>query len=162
MTIFTYIFFAILTLITSVLDISYFSAIPILGSSILLTFELVIIIAAYDWRYYSIIFSMFAILFYSGLSSLPIYYILILFIIIPLLIFYLRKRIIFEINYFTFLTIIVASNFLFQMIYLLIEWNFSFDALISALSFILINTLAGMVLFIISSKLSRTLKIGKN
>lgn len=162
MTIFTYLFFAILTLISSLLDISYFSALPVFGSSILLTFQLIIVIAAYDWRYYSIIFAAFAILFYTGLSSLPIYFILILFIGIPLLIFYLRKRIIFELNYFTFLTIIFASNLVFQIAYLIIGWDFSINIIFAALSFILINSLAGIILFIISSKFAQTLKIRKN
>lgn len=162
MTIFTYIFFAILTLITSLLDISYFSALPIFGSSILLTFQLIIVIAAYDWRYYSIIFATFAILFYAGLSSLPIYLILALFIGIPLLIFYLRKRIIFELNYFSFLSIIIASNLIFQIIYLISVWDFTSNTFFASLSFILINSLTGIIIFFISSKFAQTLKIGKN
>lgn len=162
MTIFTYLFFGLLALVSTLLDISFFSFLPVGGASILTTFIILIILASFDLRYYSVIFSAFAVLFYTGLSSVPVYYIAIMFVAIPILVFYIRKRILFELSYFSFLSIIVGSTFLFEIIYLLIEFNFSSNTIYPALMFVLINSLFGIVLFSLSKKITHKFKITKN
>lgn len=162
MTIFTYLFFGILALISTMLDISYFSFLSIAGSSILITFIISILLASFELRYYSVIFATFAILFYAGLSSVPIYYLLVLFVIIPILVFYARKRVLFELNYFSFLLIIIGSTAIFEIILLIFGLGFSTNAFISAGMFIILNSLTGIILFSVSKKVALQLKFVKN
>ncbi|MFA7244025.1 MAG: hypothetical protein WC080_01915 [Patescibacteria group bacterium] len=162
MTILTYIFLGITALIATLLDISYFSFLSVAGSSILLVFIIQLILAALDLKYYSIIFASFAVLFYAGLSSVPIQYILILFIIIPLLIFYLRQKIRFDLTYFSFLFIIVGSCAVFQILLIILELNFSIQSFLSALTFIVVNSLAGIVVFSIAKIVAQKLKLVKD
>jgi hypothetical protein len=121
-----------------------------------------VILASFELRYYSIIFAACAILFYAGLSSVPILYIMIMFVGIPMLVFYTRKRFLFELSYLSFLLIIVGSLVVLEIILLIIGLDFSVSSLFAAVMFVAVNALVGIILFPIAKRVAQKLKIVQN
>lgn len=154
-----YLFFAILALFTTIIDIAFFSFLPIFGSPLLLTFIILIVLGALSLRSHSVAFASFAILFYAGLSSLELQYILILFLAIPFMVTLLRRRFIFELNLYSFGFLMSASCLIFELLLIIFELNFSQAGFLGLLSFTIINTLGGIIVFFLAKKFGANLKI---
>ncbi len=141
-----------LAFIVSVLDTSFFAFYEIFNSTIISSFLILIILVISDRKKVSLYFGSFCILFLSAFSSLPIYSMFLAYMGIPLIIFYIRQKIYFESNLFPALFVIFIANSLFRLLLLPLSDFQAESTIISLFSFPIINTLIGLVLFVMAKK----------
>ncbi len=135
------------------LDTSFFSNLPIGNATIISTLAAIILFSFTGNPRDLISFVSFAIIFFSIFSSLPIWLIFFTFLLIPGLIFYVRKILlpepspIFSVIYF------FGGNFLFELAILLRSGEWNQKGLAVFVSFVLINSLFGVAVFAIGKYL---------
>jgi len=147
----------LLSLILTLLDVSFFTSIPIAGATIISTYAVIINFSILknnkNNNNENFIFEAISLIFFSIFSSVPIWLLLIAFFIIPGTIFYLRK------NYFPAPSIIVSiaffalANLFFDLILLVYFSEYNLAGLKSLLYFVLINTIIGVAIYSIANYL---------
>ena len=149
MKIITYLFLILLAFFLSLVDTSFLSFLPIYSATILLTVSVIITFALVGFQKAALIFAAFAVLFYTCFSSLPPIFLAASFLILPLLIVYLKKMAIFETGrYFIFL-IYFFSFLILGLALIILAADFSPSVFLTLFSFATINTLAGLAVFFI-------------
>ncbi len=146
-----YIILAILSLLTTLLDTSFFSFIDIFEASIISTFAVLFTMAILNLKREALYFASFSILFYVIFSSVPVYLLFILFLGIPLILYLTKTKIALnQENVLWVITIFLLANFLFDLLLLLLFGGVSAESITSLFSFIVINTIFGLIIYYLS------------
>lgn len=141
--------------ILTLLDVSFFINMPIFGSTILISFITLIILAVTDKSETYYIFAIALTIFFSGLSSFPIILIIIDFLFLPIVLNRLRQ------NFFSFPTLIssflylIVTTIFFQLSILLYSRSFEITMLATIVKFVLLNSFFGLICFGIWQFVSR-------
>lgn len=140
--------FIVLSLASTLLDVSFFSALPFHEATIISTLSIIIILALLGNLKNEISFSFSAIIFFSLFSSVPVWYLVLTFMIIPTLVLYLRKSYLPDLSVLAATPFFIGLNLIFQLGLTLIVvggWN---NAAFNALGyFVLVNTVSGLLLY---------------
>lgn len=147
-------FLFILALFSAILDTSFFSAITIFGASIILTY-LILIFLAIRATEETFIFAAFSVIFFTIFSSISVIIILLNFLIIPLMVFYLRKRFLPEPSFLASLLYFSAGSLIFELIFILYFKEFGREGLTILGSFIAMSTIAGMIIYVTESRIRK-------
>lgn len=152
------VFFA---LVLTLLDVSFFSSMPIYDATIVTTFLFVITISLLLFTESFILFAAAAIIFFSIFSSLPAWILVVSFFCIPEIIFYLRKTVVPEptvpISFFFFIVV----NTMFELMLLIYSKEFGRSGFAALGYFVLINSVAGTTLYFISKMFRDRFKISE-
>lgn len=159
MTFLSILFVILLALVSSVLDTSFFSFFEFWYATIILSFQILIGFTILGLKNYLLLFAALIILFFSALSSLPPIYLIIIFLIFPFSLFYLKKRLPFEFNFFIIILFFLLINFIFQALLMILSMQFSSQAVTSIASFSLINTSVGIPMYYIILRLKAVFRI---
>lgn len=73
----------IVALLTTVLDTSFFSLIPIFGATIVSTFSVLLILSLFENRQNFLVFGLSSIVLFSIFSSVPIWFLVLIFLALP-------------------------------------------------------------------------------
>lgn len=138
-----------LAFISTLLDTSFFSFLEIYYAIILISLGILISLPMLDIKKGTVIYATLLILFFTIFSSLQIWFLFLIFILIPLIVFYLNRRFAFEHSKILIVLVFILCNFLFQFSLAAVSQNFSTQAFISVISFTLINTISGILIFYI-------------
>jgi len=152
MSILTYFIFGLLAFATTLLDTSFFSFLEIYYATIITSLAFLISFSILNLKKRTIIYAAFLTLFFVVFSSLPVWFIICVFFGIPLIIFAVRFRLALDRSILLLVLTFIFSNFLFQMFLAVSSVDFSRTAFISVISFTLINTIAGLVIYYIVQK----------
>lgn len=142
-----YIFILLLAFFSSLLDTSFFSFLEIYYATILISLAILISLPMLNVKKGTIIYATMLILFFTIFSSLAIWFLTLMFILIPLIVFYLNHRFAFDHSKLLIVIVFLFCNFLFQFSLATINQDFSTQAFISVLSFTFINTIAGFIVY---------------
>ena len=156
-----YIVILISALVSTLIDVSYLSFIEVSGATVLLSFSILLTLVLMERSRSIWIFSAFLVLFFSIFSSLPILFLIFAFMGIPYLIKFLKQSILFENNPLAIFLIIIFSTFVFQGVLILISKDFSINALNSLVTFILMNTISGALVYYLANYITKRLGIKK-
>lgn len=154
-----YIILILLAVISALLDTSFFSFLDVWNATVLLTFQILIVLSLLRFKNVLIVFAALSILLYASLSSLPIIFLIVAFLLIPLLIVYLGTKITFESNFPLILLSFLLINLVFQLLLVAISLEVSGAALTSVASFALINSMVGIIIFYIINYLKNIFRI---
>lgn len=142
-----YIILILLAFFAVLLDTSFFSFLEICYATILLSLVILISLPLLNIEKGTIIFATMLIVFFSIFSSLPIWFLTLIFILIPSIVFYLNRRFAFDHSKLLIVMVFVLCSFLFQLGLAIISQDFSQQAFISVISFTIINTIFGVIIF---------------
>lgn len=141
------IIWAVIGFIACCCDTSFFAFYEIFNATVISSFCLLIVIAILNLKAQSLYYGAFCILFLSAFSSIPIYSLFIAYMIIPLLIFYLRQKIYFEAVLSVAVIVLLASSLIFRLAIIPLGSLSSRELLLSVSVFPILNMLFGLILF---------------
>lgn len=144
-----YIFILLLAFLSALLDTSFFSFLEFYHATILSSLAILISLPMLDIKKGTVIFATLLILFFTIFSSLQVWFLFLIFIIIPLIVFYLNRRFAFDHSKILIILVFLLCNFLFQFGLAMVSQDFSTSAFISVISFTIINTFTGFFIFYI-------------
>jgi len=150
------IFFA---LCLSLLDISFFSTILIGNATILSLFSFVVVFAILEEEKDFLFFSAAAVLFFSIFSSLPTWFIFLMFFLIPQIVLYLRKIFIPEILMPVAILYFVCMNFIFEILLLISYRQLDLNGLKALIYFVIVNTVFSTLSFYLVKKIRKKITI---
>ncbi len=146
-----YIILVILSLVTTLLDTSFFSFIDIFEASLISTFAVLLTFTILNFRREALYFASFSILFYTIFSSVPVYLLFILFFGIPIFVYLVKNKIALNLeSIFWIIIILLIANAIFDLLLLFLFGGISAGTLTSFFSFITINTIFGVIIFYLS------------
>lgn len=161
MKLFKIIIFGILALLLTLLDVAFFSNLPVYGATIVSTF-LVAIIFSLDNKWENLVlFGSFSLLFYSVFSSVPILVLAFVFYILPFAVHYLRK------NYFRDTSAVFSIAYfapvllLFDLSLMIATKQWGAEAVLALCYFVLINSVFGVIIYAPTLRIHRALTLGK-
>lgn len=144
-------FLIILSLILSLLDISFFASLSFGGATIVSTYLMIITFALFfDSKNLSnelILFEASSLIIFSIFSSVPVWLLFISFFFVPGIIYYFRK------NYFRTPSVLASvlffavSNFIFEFMFLLYFGEIGQAGFKVLLYYVVINTIAGACIY---------------
>jgi len=148
-------FLVLLAFILSILDTSFFSFVPIFGATIISSYITIINFSITGKTNDFLTFAISVIFFFSAFSSLPVWMIVLVFLLVPYLIHYVKGHFFPDPSVPFSVAFFMAGTFLFSLISLVYgkEWNVTGIILMS--SFIFINSLFGVFLYYISRKVKK-------
>ena len=139
------------SLLFTLLDVSFFSFIQIYGVTIISTFLIIIsfslLVDTKLAHHDLLIFQSSSLIMFSVLSSVPIWLLLIGFIIIPGVIVYLRENYVSYPSVFVVIAIFLLSNFIFEIILFLSSSQTNQNIILPLLYFVFINTIVGFAIY---------------
>lgn len=150
-----------LVLLLTLLDVAFFSNLPVYGATIIVTFLVAIIFSLNNKWENLIIFSSFAFLFYSIFSSVSVLVLFFVFYILPFAIHYLRKNYfrdtsaIFSIAYFA------PALLIFDLSLMISTKQWGTEAILALCYFVLINSVFGIIIYAPVLRLRRALTLEK-
>jgi hypothetical protein len=152
--------FGFLALCLVLLDTSFFSFLVLFEAQIIISFVALITFAikADDYLTY---FSGFVIIFFSIFSSLPVWLIVINFCVLPEIVFYIRKNLLPEPSVFIIPAYFIAVSFSFEFLLFLYSKEFNASGVLAIGYFVLLNTIAGVVVYGVTDKVSKMFKRGE-
>jgi len=159
MNLINYIVIVLVAIVSVILDTSYFSFLEIWHATVLITFQILIVLAIIGFRQHLQFFAAFAILLYAIFSSVPLYFLIVAFLGIPLLVIYLKSKITYESNFPVILLSFLIINMIFQLGLVGATFSISAAAMTSVASFSLINTVVGLVIYYIVNYLKLTFRL---
>lgn len=139
----------ILSLLTAVLDTSFFSLLPIFGATIVSTFSVLLILSLFENRQNYLVFVFSSIVFFSIFSSVQIWFLVLIFLAVPSILTFLIN------HYFPKFSILPAfmyffvMNLLFQGVLTLFFGQLSVAHLKAIGSFAAINCLFTFIVYIL-------------
>jgi len=157
MKIFYYIFLILLAFCAVLLDTSFFSFLIIYNATILISLILLISMPLSGVRKGTVIYASFLILFFAVFSSLPVWFLLLQFMLIPLIVFYLNQRFALDQSKILVILAFVLCCVFFQLSLAVVSQDFSKQAFVSVISFTIINSIAGVIIFFIFRKMIKTI-----
>lgn len=141
-----YILIPLLSLILTILDTSFFSFWEVWNATIISSFCFLMVVVILGHRKVALVFGAFSILFLSVFSSIPTVSLLAIYLIIPLLIFYIRQKVYFESSYIPAAIVFLLSGLVFRLVLLSMSLQFGPEVLISLFTFPIINLFVSMLL----------------
>ena len=148
-------FLVFLSLLVTLLDVSFFSALPVAGATVVLSISMIVTWALTGKFEEFVVYSLGAIFFFAIFSSLSIWFLLFGFFLLPGLIVFLRKNYFPEPSLLIAFVYFLAFNILFFSSLLLFSGElFKAGASTVFYTSVLINSGAGFFLY----SLSKTMK----
>ena len=147
MNLFKIVSLTLLSFLLVVLDVSFFSFLPIHGATIISVFIVAIFIALTSDTKNIFNFSFASIIFLSALSSLPMFLIFIGFLVLPLINYYLKVVLFKDLNIVLAMLMMFFSTAVFYLIMMIYTGAWGNESLISGWYFVLINSLLGTVMY---------------
>ena len=150
----------LLAFIAVFVDVSFFSFWPVFGATLISSFVLVVIFSLFFEDQLFLIFSLSVVFFFAIFSSLPLWIIIVCFLLVPAFLLFVRRRYLPEPNFVIILIYLIIANLLFEMILITFfkEWNEK--GLLALAYFVATNTLFGLICLALSrAKKPTTLKI---
>lgn len=144
-----------LAFFSSLLDTSFFSFLEIYYATVLISLGILISLPMLDIKKGTVIYATLLILFFSVFSSLQIWFLFLIFILIPLIVFYFNRRFALDHSKILIILVFLLCNFLFQFGLAAVSQDFSTSAFISVVSFTIINTIAGVLIFYVLKTVSK-------
>lgn len=155
-------FWVCLSLVTSLLDVSFFSAMPVYDATIVSTLAVILVLALVGNLRNEVTFSFSSIIFFSLFSSVPVWYLVIAFMIVPTLVLYLRKSHLPDLSVAATIPFFIGVNLLFQAgLIAIVVGGWGAAAWNSLGYFVLINTICGLVIYFALQNVASRLKRGK-
>ncbi|OGD62641.1 hypothetical protein A2215_04815 [Candidatus Berkelbacteria bacterium RIFOXYA2_FULL_43_10] len=149
----SYIFLFLLAIFTTLLDTSFFSNLSFFGATILSTLSILIVLSILERTRASYLFAAFATLCYATFSSLSVYLLTILFLGIPFGIAYLKSKLLIEFNLLLSIFVILIAEFIFILVATAFGGGLTLAILKYIASFMTINTLTTIIVFVLGKKL---------
>lgn len=149
------IIYFLLAFIFSLLDTSVLSFMPIFSATILLTVSVLIALSLLGLKEQSLIFAIFAVLFYATFSSLSVYFLVVFFLIIPFAILRLKKMAFFESNYLLIFLTFALLFLIFSLAIFILNKEISVQMLTAVAAFVVINTLVGLIVYFVTKMIRR-------
>ncbi|MFA5927423.1 MAG: hypothetical protein WCT32_03140 [Patescibacteria group bacterium] len=147
-----YLLVGVLSLFLVMLDVTYFSSLPIKGATIFSSL-VVVIVTALIWPLdpLLILISFLSVLF-AIFSSLPIVLILIMFFLLPVALVFCRQRYLPGSSRFVVLVILIVTCLSTEMLMLIFFPEWSSEVATSIGYFVLINSIFGMAVFELATR----------
>ncbi len=151
----------LLALILVLLDTSFFAVFAISGVSVISSFAILIIFSLLTERNDFVVLALSLVLFLTIFSSLPLWLTIFFFVVLPGMVLYLRK------GYLPEPSILISSIYfllgygLLGIFLIIIGNSLTSEVVTAFLSFWAINTIAGVVLYALTSRLRNYLQPGK-
>lgn len=152
-------FLILLAFILSILDTSFFSFIPIFGATIISSYVAIINFSINGKINEFLLFTIAVIFFFSAFSSLPVWLIVAIFLLVPYLIFYIKKSYFPEPSTLSSLAFFSFATFLFALASLLYDQEWHLNRIAVGLYFILINSAFGVFFYYLSKKIRKNFAI---
>lgn len=147
MRIYAKICFVLLALFTTLFDVTYLTNFEVYGATVISTFLIALLLAFLHKGRNYLVFACAAVIFFAVFSSLPIILIMINFLALPALVRYIRQRFFPEPNLFFSLFYFLLGTLFFDLFFMLFAKEFSADGLVSVLSFVIINSISGVIIY---------------
>lgn len=141
--------------VLSLLDTSFFSAMPLFGATIISAFVLALTLSMFDQVNVLLTYVISAILFFSVFSSLPIHFIVLGFFLIPYLILFIRKKYFPQSSVLSSIPFFVFGTLFFSLMLLLNNRQWNLDGLVVLIYFVLLNSAIGMGLYYLIRKFQK-------
>lgn len=159
MNIINYILITVIAIVSVILDTSFFSFLEVWHATVLITFQILITLSIIGFRQHLLYFAAIAILLYAIFSSVPLYFLILAFLGIPLLIIFLKSKITYESNFPVIFLSFLIVNLIFQLGLIGASLSFSAAAITSIASFSIINTMAGLIIYYIINYIKVTFRV---
>ena len=144
-----------LAFILSILDTSFFSFIPILGTTIISSYAAIINFSIAEKINDFLIFTIAVIFFFSSFSSLPVWLIVMVFLIFPSIMFYVKKTYFPEPSVISSFAFFVSGTLLFALTSLIYTNGWNREGTIASLYFIAINSAFGVLIYYLLRNIKR-------
>jgi len=138
-----------LALLLALVDTSVLSFFPVFEATILLSVSTLIVLSLLGYKREAVYFAGFSAIFYAAFSSMPVYFVVIFFLAMPFLISYLKTKAFFEGNIYLSVLVFLISFFLFGLIFFILEGDLSKNSLLVLFSFMIVNTLSGIIVYFV-------------
>jgi hypothetical protein len=145
----------VLAFVLALLDVSFLGAITIGGATIISTFVVVIVFAILNKLDATILFAAAAALFFTILSSVPLWIIFLGFFVIPGIVIYLRRTNLPEPNVAVSFFYFIISTLIFELLFLINFREFNLVGFNLTGAFVLINSLAGVIAYYFAKRFSK-------
>ena len=142
-----YILIILLAFVSTLLDTSFFSFLDIYYATVLTSLAILISLPMLEIKKGTVIYATLLLLFFAIFSSLEIWFLFLVITIIPLIVFYLNRRFAFEHSKILIVLVFLMCNFIFQFGLAVASQDFSTQAFISVISFTVINTIVGVLIY---------------
>ena len=150
MNILRYLMLAFVCVLLVIFDVVFLVNFQLYGATIFSSFLFLVIFAISGRRDDYIFIAFCLVLLFAVFSSLPIWLSLILFIILPSLLHFIRQQYFPEPNVLSSLLYFFAATLCFDFILLVYADGWSIEGAISLASFVAANTLAGCLMFAVA------------
>jgi len=146
-------------LVTVLLDVSFFSSIEIYGATIILSLSILLTMAISDRSRNYLIYAFSLILFFTIFSSLPLIVIAIEFLLLPtglnyvMIKYFPKPRPVTSPIYYAFGTLF------FELVLLVYSKEFTESGLLTLSYFVVINSIVGVICYIVQEKVKNDFKI---
>jgi len=137
----------------TLLDASFFSAMPLFGATILSSYILALALSISKELNLLLCYVISAVFFFSIFSSLPIWLIVIVFLGVPYVIFYVRKKYFPKLSILPSALFFITGTLIFSTIFLIYNKEWNLNGLIILIYFILINSAIGVGVYYLLQKL---------
>lgn len=142
----------ICALVLSLLDTSFFSAMPLFGATIISTFVFAMVLCVSKDQNILIYYSVSSVFFFSIFSSLPVWLIVVVFLLIPYILFFIRKKYFPKQSIPSSIPFFMAGTLIFSFILLVYNKQWDIDGVIVVIYFMIINSALGMGLYYILAR----------
>ena len=158
MNLLSFVIIPLIAFLLAIFDVSFFSFYELFGATVISSFCTLMVLSVLGRRKEAVLFAACSILFLSAFSSLSLFILMLVFLGIPLLIFYARDKIFFETSFSPAVIVFLSSTFIFRL--LLSSMNFEADSAeyLSIIVFPIINTLFCIIVFVLLKKLDPSRK----
>lgn len=139
----------------SILDTSFFSFLPIFGATIISSYDFIINFSIMGKSRDFVFFTTVVVFFFSIFSSLPIWFVVLSFLVVPYAIFYVRNV------YFTDPSVLASSmffgiaTFVFSFISMIYRKSWSESGIVALIYFVIINSVFGVALYYLSKRIRK-------
>ncbi|MEI8143075.1 MAG: hypothetical protein WCG48_00420 [Candidatus Berkelbacteria bacterium] len=149
-----------LSLVLVFLDIAFFSFLDLYGGTIFLSLVVVILVSLFWGQQKTLIFGLSSMIFLTILSSLPLIVILVGFLLVPMFIAFLRKRVLPELPVIGAVPIIVAPLIIFELCFIIVTGSYFVGAFLTASFFVVLNATIGIWAYGVIQNIGRKQRIG--
>lgn len=140
---------------SSLLDTSFFSAMPVFGATILSTLVIVLTLSVSKELRPVLAYSISAVVFFSAFSSLPIWLILLIFFCVPYFIHFIQTKYFPKISILMALPFFLFGTVIFSAILLFYNKGWNAEGVIILIYFMLMNSALGLGLLYIVQRWER-------
>lgn len=137
------------------LDTSFFSAMPLFGATVIGTFALALVLSVSKNQSVLLYYSISSVFFFSIFSSLPVWLIVIVLLLLPYILFFIRKKYFPQLSILSSIPFFMTGTLIFSGLLLVYNKEWSMDGLAVVVYFMLINSAIGTGLHYIFERWER-------